>query len=154
MDRISKEHRSWNMSRIRSKNTAPEMIVRSLLHRLGYRFRIHRRDLPGRPDIVLPKLRVALFVHGCYWHRHKGCRLAYTPKSRTEFWQHKFEENVERDKRSIGALRELGWHVLVIWECQISNEEWLADRIGRFLERSERQGDASLRNRKNSSGSI
>ena len=90
MDQLTAEHRSWNMSRIRSKDTAPERIVRSLLHRMGYRFRLHRQGLPGRPDIVLPGRRTVVMVHGCYWHRHLGCRLAYTPKSNQEFWETKF----------------------------------------------------------------
>ena len=99
-DILSKERRSWNMSRIRGSDTKPELLVRSLLHRMGYRFRLHRKDLPGRPDIVLPKYRTVIFVHGCFWHRHKGCKYAYTPKSRTDFWQNKFQGTVERDKRN------------------------------------------------------
>ncbi|MBU1162905.1 MAG: DNA mismatch endonuclease Vsr, partial [Proteobacteria bacterium] len=87
MDIISKEKRSWNMSRIRGKDTKPEIIVRSMLHRMGYRFRLHRKDLPGKPDIVLPKYKTVIFVHGCFWHRHKGCKYAYTPKSRVKFWK-------------------------------------------------------------------
>lgn len=134
MDRISKEHRSWNMAQIRGKGTTPELVVRSLLHRLGYRFRLHRKDLPGHPDIVLPKYGSVIFVHGCYWHRHKGCRFAYTPKSRTAFWQRKFAENIERDRRNLNVLDEMGWRVLVVWECQIANEDSLTDRLLRFLE--------------------
>ena len=106
MDRISKEHRSWNMSRIKGKNTKPEIIVRKMLHRMGYRFRIHRKDLPGRPDIVLPKHKTVIFVHGCFWHRHKDCKYAYNPKSRVEFWQKKFRDNVNRFKTVEKSLKK------------------------------------------------
>ncbi len=140
------------MSRIRGKDTAPELMVRSLLHRLGYRFRLHRRDLPGHPDLVLPKYRAVIFVHGCYWHRHKGCQFAYTPKTRTEFWQRKFDENIKRDKNSAKALRKAGWRVLIVWECQVSNEQSLAKRLIRFLAKSSHQAEVNLRNRENSSG--
>ncbi len=122
MDRISKEHRSWNMSRIKGKDTTPELRVRSTLHKLGYRFRLHRKDLPGKPDIVLPKYRTVIFVHGCYWHRHPGCKYAYTPKSRVEFWTKKFQENVERDRINDEALKIAGWKIWIIWECQTTDE--------------------------------
>lgn len=133
MDRISKEHRSWNMSRIRGRDTKPEKVVRSLLHRMGYRFRLHRKGLPGKPDIVLPKYRTVIFVHGCFWHRHSGCRFAYTPKSRGEFWQQKFRANRRRDHRSTAALTRLGWRVLVIWECETQGGKALAVRMQREL---------------------
>ena len=129
VDRISREHRSWNMSRIRGSNTRPERVVRSLLHRLGYRFRLHRKDLPGRPDIVLPKYRTVIFVHGCYWHRHPRCKYAYTPKSNVEFWEKKFAENMERDRRDRRALRKLGWGVLTVWECEIAEPHALSRRL-------------------------
>jgi len=129
MDRISKEHRSWNMSRIRGKDTAPEIIVRSLLHNLGYRFRLHRKNLPGHPDIVLPRYKTVVFVHGCYWHRHKGCRFAYNPKTRTDFWQRKFKENVERDARARKQLRKIGWRIIIVWECETCDIEKLAERL-------------------------
>lgn len=129
MDRLTTEKRSWNMSRIRSKNTNPEKQVRSLLHRTGYRFRIHVRKLPGCPDIVLPKYRTAIFVHGCFWHRHEGCRYAYVPKSSIEFWERKFQDNVERDKRNSENLKRLGWSVEVIWECESRDPELLLKRI-------------------------
>ncbi|MDE2060618.1 MAG: DNA mismatch endonuclease Vsr [candidate division NC10 bacterium] len=154
MDRLSKERRGWNMSRIRGKDTSPEKTVRSLVHGLGYRFRLHRRDLPGQPDIVLPRLRAVIFVHGCYWHRHKGCRYAYTPKTRIEFWQRKFDDNVARDKQALKSLRKRGWRILLAWECQLSNKKALANRVIRFLAESERQADIALRNRENSSGNI
>lgn len=105
------------MSRIRSRDTAPERLVRSALHRAGYRFRLHRKDLPGRPDIVLPKHRTVVFVHGCFWHRHVGCQYAYVPKSRHHFWNAKFRGNLERDRRHVQALRRLGWRVVTVWEC-------------------------------------
>ncbi len=119
-DRIPPEHRSWNMSRIRGRDTKPEVLVRSLLHRMGYRFRLHRTDLPGKPDIVLPKYRTIVLVHGCFWHRHRNCRFAYTPKSRMEFWNAKFARNVERDLDVRRQLRKLGWKVVVVWECQLT----------------------------------
>jgi DNA mismatch endonuclease (patch repair protein) len=128
-DRISRERRSWNMSRIRGENTRPERAVRSLLHRMGFRFRLHRRDLPGTPDIVLPKYRTVVFVHGCYWHRHPGCRYAYTPKSRVEFWKTKFSQNVKRDVRVRSELEALGWNIVVVWECELQDSEALAERL-------------------------
>jgi len=118
MDTLTKEKRSWNMSRIKGKNTRPELIVRSLLHRAGFRFRIHRKDLPGKPDIVLPKHNTVIFVHGCFWHRHKDCKFAYAPKSRLSFWNEKFTGTLERDRRHIEQLNEMGWRVEVIWECE------------------------------------
>ncbi len=118
-DSLTAERRSWNMGRIRGKNTKPEMIVRSMLHRMGYRFRVHRGDLPGKPDIVLPKHRTAVFVHGCFWHRHPGCKYAYLPKTRTAFWRAKFEANEKRDTDAIKRLASLGWQVVVLWECEI-----------------------------------
>lgn len=105
------------MSRIRSKDTAPEKRVRSFLHNAGFRFRLHVKELPGSPDIVLPKYRTAIFVHGCYWHRHPGCKFAYTPKTRIEFWQNKFTQNVERDLKKKILLKQAGWDVLIVWEC-------------------------------------
>jgi DNA mismatch endonuclease, patch repair protein len=128
-DRITKEHRSWNMSRIRSKNTIPERIVRSLLHRLGYRFRLNVKKLPGKPDIVLPKYRTVILVHGCFWHRHKNCKYAYNPKTKKKFWQKKFEENVKRDQQVRRKLRMLGWKPVVIWQCQTKSTE----RLGKYL---------------------
>ena len=126
-DRISKEHRSWNMSRIRSKNTKPELKVRSILHQMGYRFRLHKKDLPGLPDIVLSKHHMVIFVHGCYWHRHTGCKYAYTPKSRVEFWDSKFKQNIMRDKEARKQLEALGWKVITIWECETANSDLLKE---------------------------
>ena len=133
VDKISAQKRSWNMSRIKSKDTKPEKVVRSLLHKLGFRFRLHRKDLPGSPDIVLPKYRKIIFVHGCYWHRHEGCRLAYKPKSNVTFWNNKFKENTDRDKNNKTKLESLGWHVHVIWECETKNVDKLAWRLETFF---------------------
>lgn len=129
MDQLSPERRSWNMSRIRNRDTKPERVVRSTLHRLGYRFRLHQASLPGRPDIVLPGRRTVVLVHGCYWHRHPGCRQAYTPKSNLEFWAAKFHENVSRDQRQQKQLRSLGWNVITVWECETKHPENLAERL-------------------------
>ena len=107
------------MARIRSRDTKPELIVRSVLHRAGIRFSLRRKDLPGKPDIVLPKYQTVILVHGCFWHRHPGCSVATTPKSNIEFWHKKFDTNVKRDRRNQRALRRLGWKVIVVWECQI-----------------------------------
>ena len=119
MDRISPEERSRIMSHIRSKDTKPENRLCSLLHRLGFRFRLHRKDLPGTPDIVLPKYRTVIFVHGCFWHQHPGCKKATLPRSNVEFWKNKLEKNIERDKEVEKKLIETGWNVIVIWECEI-----------------------------------
>ncbi|MDA3810684.1 MAG: DNA mismatch endonuclease Vsr [Spirochaetaceae bacterium] len=133
MDHISKEHRSWNMSRIKSTNSKPEIIVRSLLHRQGFRFRLYGKVskrlyskgiLPGKPDIVLAKYKTVIFIHGCFWHRHPSassgtCKRATIPKTRTEWWLKKFESNVQRDERNIQELESLGWEVIVIWECEV-----------------------------------
>ena len=133
MDRLSPHRRSWNMSRIKGRNTRPERTVRSVLHRLGFRFRLHRRDLPGVPDIVLTRHRTVIFVHGCFWHRHTGCRFAYTPKSNAEFWLNKLTSNVKRDAVNVRKLRALGWTVLTIWECQVANEQSLEARLNKAL---------------------
>jgi DNA mismatch endonuclease (patch repair protein) len=121
-DILTPERRSWNMSRIRSKNTRPEKVVRSVLHRMGFRFRIHVDNLAGRPDIVLKKYNTVIFVHGCFWHRHKGCKFAYEPKSRKAFWQDKFRGNICRDKASRAKLRNSGWKVITIWECMLKDQ--------------------------------
>ena len=133
MDIMSKEKRSWLMSRIRDRDTKPEKRARSLLHRLGYRFRLHRKDLPGRPDIVLPKYQAVIFVHGCFWHRHSGCKYAYQPKSRVEFWKKKFRENVERDRRKTRELKKLGWRVIIMWECKLEEPETVVAKIRNLL---------------------
>ncbi|MBT0651952.1 very short patch repair endonuclease [Geomobilimonas luticola] len=129
MDTLSSSRRSWNMSRIRGRDTAPELRVRSALHRAGLRFRLHRRDLPGTPDIVLPRFKTVIFVHGCFWHRHEGCKYAYMPKSRIEFWVEKFSKNVERDRRKILQLQQAGWNVEIIWECETTDTVTLSRRL-------------------------
>ncbi|MBE3039488.1 MAG: DNA mismatch endonuclease Vsr [Chloroflexi bacterium] len=133
MDRISKERRSWNMSRIRGRDTRPELDVRSVLHRMGYRFRLYRGDLPGKPDIVLPKYKTVIFVHGCFWHRHRRCKLAYTPKSRVAFWREKFQGNTRRDREGKRRLEAMGWHVVVVWECETTDSAVLRKRLVQAL---------------------
>jgi DNA mismatch endonuclease (patch repair protein) len=121
------------MSRIKSGNTKPEMIVRSLLHKLGYRFRLHRKDLPGKPDIVLPRYKSVIFVHGCFWHRHKGCKNATSPKTKIIFWREKFKANVERDRKVQKELNSMGWSILIIWECETSDIGSVTKIIGNFF---------------------
>jgi DNA mismatch endonuclease (patch repair protein) len=125
--------RSAMMARIGQRNTAPEITVRRILHRLGIRFRLHRHDLPGTPDIVLPSRRTAILVHGCFWHRHAGCRFAYMPKSRIEFWKAKFERNVARDAEVEQALCGLGWRVHIVWECETADLVVLEKRLRRLI---------------------
>ncbi|WP_100253296.1 very short patch repair endonuclease [Methylobacterium sp. UNC300MFChir4.1] len=117
----------------KARGTKPELLVRRSLHSLGYRFRLHRRDLPGSPDIVLPRHRVAIQVHGCFWHQHEGCRHANLPRSRTAYWHPKLARNVERDVRTNAALRALGWRVLVLWECELKDLDALRDRLRTYL---------------------
>ena len=117
------------MSKVKSKHTKPEMKVRKLLHSMGYRFRLHRKDLHGKPDIVLPKYKTVIFVHGCFWHRHSGCKRASTPKTNIEFWERKFLKNIENDKNAYQALSDLGWKVIVIWECEVSDMAALKEKI-------------------------
>lgn len=121
------------MSRVKSRNTTPELTVRRIAHRLGYRFRLHRRDLPGKPDIVFPRLKTAIFVHGCFWHRHRGCAKAGLPKSRVVFWKAKFDRNVVRDKANRLALRRKGWRVLTVWQCETRDDAKLSQRLQSFL---------------------
>jgi len=132
MDTLTRLARSQLMSRISSKNTKPEMAVRSLLHRMGYRFRLHRRDLPGRPDIVLPRHRKIILVQGCFWHGHT-CRLASKPKSNEDYWGPKIRANQVRDARNLAVLMGLGWSVLELWECEIKNRQGLESRLRAFL---------------------
>jgi DNA mismatch endonuclease, patch repair protein len=117
------------MRSVRRSDTTPEIAVRRALHSLGFRFRLHRKDLPGTPDIVLPKYRQAIFVHGCFWHRHPGCKKATSPKTRHQFWTEKFEHNVARDRRNEDALEQLGWSVSIIWECQTLDASDLTSRL-------------------------
>jgi DNA mismatch endonuclease (patch repair protein) len=132
MDTVSIEFRSALMSRIRSKDTKPELVVRSLLHRLGFRFRLHRKDLPGRPDIVLPKHKKVILVHGCFWHGHT-CRLASKPKSNSGYWSAKIDANKARDQRNAELLRQAGWGVLELWECDIRRFDGLEEKLSAFL---------------------
>lgn len=133
MDILTSAQRSAHMARIRGRDTKPEMVVRRAAHALGLRFRLHRRDLPGSPDLVFPSRRCALFVHGCYWHRHPGCRLAYSPKSNIDFWQAKFDRNVARDAQVLIALQAAGWRADVIWECETRRPETIPDRLRALL---------------------
>lgn len=133
IDIVDKKTRSEMMLGIRSKNTVPEILVRKYLFSLGFRYRIHYKKLTGRPDIVLPKYRVVIFVHGCFWHRHKNCKLGYVPKSNVEFWQSKFKKNIQRDELQINFLISGGWRVIVIWECglrsSLTDLSWLPNEI-------------------------
>lgn len=133
MDIISAKRRSEIMARIGSRNTAPELAVRRMAHRLGLRFRLHRKDLPGCPDLVFPRYRLALFVHGCFWHRHSCCPNSTSPKTRPEFWAAKFSANVERDKKATAELRTRGWKVEVIWECEAENPNRLDQRLNQII---------------------
>jgi DNA mismatch endonuclease, patch repair protein len=140
-DKLTRDRRSWNMSRITGADTIPEKIVRSAIHRLGYRFRLHDKRLPGRPDIILPKHRTVVFVHGCFWHRHRDCTLAYRPRSRMEFWAAKFADNVRRDEKNQELLKAAGWRVLIVWECETRDDfllgEWLKDELSSLAGNSE-----------------
>jgi DNA mismatch endonuclease (patch repair protein) len=133
VDKLDPTQRSENMRRVRSRDTRPEKFVRQLTHRLGYRFRLHRRDLPGSPDLVFPRRKKVIFIHGCFWHRHEGCARTTTPGTRTRFWTTKFAENQERDRKVSQNLRNLGWMVMVVWECELKNRSRLGSRIIRFL---------------------
>lgn len=133
-DIVSPETRSRMMSGIRSKNTHPEIIVRKWLHSQGYRFRLHRKDLPGKPDIILSKYHTVIFVHGCFWHQHPQCRYAVVPASRTTWWLEKFRQNRERDTLAARQLKEMGWHVITIWECEVKNGNFI-DILKKFFER-------------------
>lgn len=131
-DKLTKEKRSWNMSQIHSKNTKPELITRSILHKLGYRFRLHKKDLPGKPDIVLKKYRIVIFVHGCFWHRHDNCKEASRPKSNSQYWEDKIQKNIDRDIKYEKELTNLGWRVIIIWECELKGS---LDEMAEFIKR-------------------
>ena len=133
VDSLNKEQRSRHMGLIRQANTSPEVAVRKLAHKLGYRFRIGGKGLPGRPDIVFPGRKAVIFVHGCFWHRHEGCRRTTAPKTNEEFWAAKFARNVERDHGPLKSLSSLGWRTLVIWECETMHREEVAGRLMAFL---------------------
>ena len=135
MDKISKEARSRNMSKITGKNTKPELIVRKKLYEMGYRYRLNVKDLPGKPDIVLRKLKKVILVHGCFWHRHAGCKFSTIPKTNTDFWHYKFNKTILRDKEVMSKITDLGWASKVIWECELKerNESWLEETLKQFL---------------------
>jgi DNA mismatch endonuclease (patch repair protein) len=145
-DTLTPAERSLRMGRIRGKDTSPELAVRRIVHRLGFRFRLHRKDLPGRPDLVFPRLHSVIFVHGCFWHRHPdpNCRLARLPKSRLDFWEPKLTANQRRDLCNQDALGADGWRVLVVWECELKHKEQLENALKDFLEQSCGQSSFSL----------
>ena len=139
MDNRSNALRSKTMAAVRQKDTGPEMVVRRLLHRLGYRYRLHAKELPGRPDIVFRPRRKVIFVHGCFWHGH-GCGKGQLPKSKLDYWGPKIQKNIERDRVNVRDLQERGWDVLVVWQCELLSESELQERLERFL-----AGDSTLR---------
>ncbi len=132
-DVFSKEKRSWIMSRVKGSDTKPEILVRSFVHRMGFRFRVHRRDLPGNPDIMLPRHGKVILVHGCFWHGHKRCQRSKRPTTNMGFWNKKLDANIERDKRFRRKLRWMGWNVLVVWQCETRKPEKLLGKLERFL---------------------
>lgn len=132
-DTLTPQERSERMRRIRGKDTRPEMAIRKLLFAAGYRYRVQYRGLPGRPDIVFPGRKAAIFVHGCFWHQHPGCKVAHIPKSREDYWVSKFNKNIERDKRNTAAIEEKGWRILIIWECEAKQIDALATTLIDFL---------------------
>ncbi|MYM70363.1 DNA mismatch endonuclease Vsr [Pseudoduganella sp. FT55W] len=129
MDVLTPEQRRKTMAAVKSRDTKPELTVRRLLHAAGYRFRLHRKDLPGKPDIVLPKFRTVVFVHGCFWHQHVSCKAAARPTSKQDYWQAKLDRNIERDIANQNKLLELGWKVLVLWECEIKSPDAILKRV-------------------------
>ncbi|MBN8645984.1 MAG: DNA mismatch endonuclease Vsr [Planctomycetes bacterium] len=133
MDNLSPAARQRTMRSVRSRNTAPEVAVRSMVHFLGYRFRLHRADLPGTPDLVIARRRAVIFVHGCFWHQHRCKRGARLPSTRKSYWLPKLRRNKERDQQQVRELRKRGWRVLVLWECQVGRMGWLRERLTRFL---------------------
>ncbi|MCE7905556.1 MAG: DNA mismatch endonuclease Vsr [Anaerolineae bacterium CFX3] len=135
MDVLTPEQRKLNMSRIRNKDTRPEIVVRSLIHRMGYRYRLHVKNLSGKPDLVFPRRRKIIFVHGCFWHMHNCKYGRVKPQTNAEFWENKRLGNIERDRKNLSLLKKDGWKVLVVWECWIRNPQSLADRILIFLEK-------------------
>jgi DNA mismatch endonuclease (patch repair protein) len=133
MDIKSRKLRSLNMSKIRSKNTKPELIVRSIIHKKGFRFRLHVSGLPGKPDLVFPKYKNVIFIHGCFWHRHENCKYSYMPKSNIDFWKNKFSDNVRKFKKARNLLKKSGWRVIVLWECEIENKSKLEKKLQLIL---------------------
>lgn len=135
-DVFSPAQRSRVMAKVRGQDTAPERIVRSLIHRMGYRFRLRVKDLPGKPDIVLPRHRKIILVHGCFWHQHPGCPHAQRPASNAEYWNKKLDRNVERDRKNLDQLANLGWNVLIVWECELKDISKLQEKLDDFLRKS------------------
>jgi DNA mismatch endonuclease, patch repair protein len=133
VDHVDRATRSLIMAAVRSENTTPEMAVRRIVHGLGYRYRLHAADLPGRPDLVFPARHKIVFVHGCFWHRHAGCRFASIPKTRAKFWEAKFAANVARDRRARRELKRMNWSVFTVWQCELRNPKRLAERLDDFL---------------------
>jgi DNA mismatch endonuclease, patch repair protein len=154
VDTLSPAERSRRMARIRNKDTSPEMAVRRIVHRLGYRYRLHRRDLPGCPDLVFSRIKSAIFVHGCFWHRHPdpNCRLARLPKSRLDFWEGKLSANRLRDIRNQELLVDRGWRILIVWECELSDKEQLENKLKNFLGRTCIQSNSSPERADSASG--
>lgn len=142
-DRLSPAERTAHMRRIRKRDTSPELLVRRIAHSLGYRFRLHRRDLPGTPDLVFPRLNKAILVHGCFWHQHEGCRLARQPKSRLDYWLPKFRRNIARDEISRRELEQLGWQCLVVWECETFDTINVRETLERFLSQAKEFNSAA-----------
>jgi DNA mismatch endonuclease (patch repair protein) len=134
-DKLTPEQRSRNMSHVKGSNTKPELAVRKLLHKQGFRFRLHRKDLAGRPDIVLPKYRTVIFVHGCFWHGHEGCPKAVRPTANAEFWNKKLDGNKARDRLVRADLEKLGWSVIIVWQCEMNSED-LGDRLAQLISKS------------------
>ncbi len=132
-DVFQPEERSRIMAKVRGENTSPERLVRSLVHRMGYRFRLHRKDLPGKPDIVLPRHKKIIFIHGCFWHQHEGCPHAARPTSNTEYWNKKLDRNMIRDREHLQKLEYLGWNVLIVWECETRDHDKLLEKLKGFL---------------------
>lgn len=141
MDRISKEKRSDIMSRVRSKNTKPEETVRKYLFSAGFRYRKNDKRYPGKPDIVLPKYHTMVFVNGCFWHQHPGCKAAALPEANHQYWQDKLQKNIERDKKEMQRLEHIGWHVIVVWECEISNKKKREERLAALTEEIRAEAD-------------
>ncbi|WP_229013390.1 very short patch repair endonuclease [Paraburkholderia gardini] len=143
MDTLTPGERSERMARIKAKNTKPELAVRKLVHRMGFRYRLHGKGLPGHPDLVFAGRRKVIFVHGCFWHRHEDCKLARLPKSRLDFWKQKLDANVQRDKEVERRLAEIGWEVMIVWECEVKTEIGLMSRIKAFLDGTENNNESS-----------
>jgi len=140
-DVFTPEKRSAIMARVKNRNTKPEILVRSMLHALGYRFRLHRKDLPGTPDVVLPRHRKVVLVHGCLWHGHPGCRRAARPTTNAEFWNRKIDANLRRDAEALKKLTSAGWQVLTVWECQTRNQDTLRGRLQQFMQSTKEQAE-------------